>query len=143
MSEITRRSQFPHLPDLTDLLDPFHLLWGGRPVADAYGIRIETRFEDEAFVVQAELPGIDPDKDAEVTVTDGILTIRALRSEQHEGRHHSEFRYGSYTRSLRLPDTARQDEITAIYKGGILTITVALEKQAKSASRTIKVESAD
>lgn len=143
MSELTRRSQFPLLPDLADLLDPFHLLWGGRAAADAYGIRVETRFEDEVFIVQAELPGIDPDKDVEVTVSDGVLAIRAQRGEKHEGRHHSEFRYGSYARSLRLPETAKQDEIAATYRAGILTVTVALEKEAKSASRTIKVENVD
>ena len=143
MSEMTRRSQFPMLPDLTDLLDPFHLVFGARSVPDTYGIRIETRFEDEAYLIEAELPGINPGKDVEVTVTDGILAIHAQRSEQHEGRHHSEFRYGSYTRTVRLPEGAKPDEITATYKGGILTIKVALEKEVKSASRTIKVESTD
>lgn len=142
MSELTRRSQFPLLPDLTDLFDPFHLVFGSRP-ADAYGIRIETRFEEGAYVVRAEMPGIDPDKDVEVTVTDGILAIRAERTERYEGRHHSEFRYGTYTRSLRLPEGAKQDEVVAAYKEGILTITVALEKEVKPVTRTIKVLAAD
>lgn len=143
MSEVSRRTQFPLLPELVDLLDPFHLLWSGRPSADVYGIRLETHVEEGAYVVRAELPGIDPEKDVEVTVADGILTIHAQRSEQHETRHHSEFRYGTYTRSLRLPETAKQDEITATYKGGILTVKVLLEETAKSASRTIKVETAE
>lgn len=143
MSEVSRRGQFPLLPELGDLLDPFHLLWGGRPATDAFGIRLETHFEEGACVVRAELPGIDPEKDVEVTVTDGILTIHAQRTEERETRHHSEFRYGTYSRSLRLPETAKQDEITATYKGGILTVTIRLEETAKSASRTIKVEPAE
>lgn len=138
MSELTRRSQFPLLPDLTDLFDPFHLVFGSRP-ADTYGIRVETRFEEGAYVVRAEMPGIDPDKDLEVTVTEGILAIRAERVERHEGRHHSEFRYGTYTRSLRLPEGAKQDEVVAAYKEGILTITVALEKEVKPVTHAIKV----
>jgi len=143
MSEITRRTQFPLLSDLGDLLDPFHLLWGGRPLPEAYGIRVETRFEDGAYVVSAELPGIDPDRDVEVTVTDGILAIHAVRGEQRETRHHSEFRYGTFTRSLRLPEGAKQDEVTATYKGGILTVRVLMEETAKPVSRTIKVETAE
>jgi HSP20 family molecular chaperone IbpA len=143
MSEISRRAQFPLLPDLGDLLDPFHLLWGGRPLPEAYSIRVETRLEDGAYAVRAELPGIDPEKDVEVTVTDGVLAIHAVRNEQHETRHHTEFRYGTFTRSLRLPEGAKQDEVTATYKGGILTVRVLMEEAAKSASRTIKVETAE
>jgi HSP20 family molecular chaperone IbpA len=144
MSEMSRRAQFPALPDLGDLLDPFHLLWGGRPLPEAYGIRVETRLEDDgAYVVRAELPGVDPGKDVEVTVTDGVLAIHAVRSEQHETRHHSEFRYGTFTRSVRLPEGAKQDEVTATYKGGILAVRVLMEQTAKPASRTIKVETAE
>lgn len=143
MSEVSRHSQFPLLPELGDLLDPFHLFWGGRPAVDAYGIRLETRFEDGAYVVRAELPGIDPERDVEVTVSEGILAIHAQRTEERETRHHSEFRYGTYTRSLRLPQGAKQDEVTATYKGGILTVRVLLEEAAKPASHTIKVESAE
>ncbi len=142
MSELTRRSQISLLPDLTDLLDPFHLVFGGR-TTDAFGIRVETWFEEGAYLVRAELPGIDPEKDVELTVTDGILAIRAERTEYHEGRHHSEFHYGTYTRSLRLPEGAKQEEISAVYEKGILTITVALEKEAKPVSRTIKISTVE
>jgi HSP20 family protein len=143
MSEVSRRAQFPLLPELGDLLDPFHLLWGVRPSAEVYGIRLETHVEDGACLVRAELPGIDPERDVEVTVTQGVLTIHAHRVEERETRHHSEFRYGTYTRSLRLPEGAKQDEITASYKGGILTVRILLEEAAKPASRTIKVEAVE
>jgi HSP20 family molecular chaperone IbpA len=143
MSETPRRSQSPPLLDFGDLLDPFHLLWGARSSPDSYGIRIETRFEDGAYLVHAELPGIDPAKDVEVTVTDGTLAIRAERSERKGQRHHSEFRYGSHTRTVHLPEGAKEDAVTATYKGGILTIRVPMEKKAKAAGRTIKVETAE
>lgn len=142
MSELTRRSQIPLLPDLTELLDPFHLVFGGRAM-DAFAIRVETWFEEGTYLVRAELPGIDPDKDVELTVTDGILAIRAERTERHEGRHHSEFPYGTYTRSLRLPEAAKQDEISAVYEKGMLTVTVALEKEVKPVSHTIKISTVE
>jgi HSP20 family protein len=143
MSEITRRAQFPLLPDISGLIDPFQLLLGWKSPAEAYGIRVEAHFEDGAYVVRAELPGIDPAKDVEVTVTDDLLTIHAERSEQTKERHHSEFRYGSFTRSLRLPEGAKTDKAAASYKGGILTIRVELSETKKAASHKIKVESTE
>ncbi len=143
MSEITRRAQFPLLPDISGLIDPFQLLLGWKSPAEAYGIRIEAHVEDGAYVVRAELPGIDPAKDVEVTITDDLLTIHAERSEQTKEHHHSEFRYGSFSRSLRLPEGAKTDKTAATYKGGILTIRVELSEPKKAASHKIKVESAE
>ena len=143
MNEIARRVQFPAPPDIADLIDPFQLLFNWRAPTQPFGIRIETRLEDGAYVVRGELPGIDPDKDVEVTVAEGVLTIHAERAEQCVERHHSEFRYGSHTRSLRLPEGAKPDEITATYRSGILTIRIGMDQAAKPASRRIKVENAE
>jgi HSP20 family protein len=140
MSEITRRAPLPFPLLLGDLLDPFHLLSGGRPQMETYGIRIETQLEDGAYLVRAELPGIEPDKDVEVTIADGTLAIHAERSDHLEQKHHTEFRYGSYTRTLPLPEGAKQDEITADYKGGILTVRIPVEEAAKPAARKIMVQ---
>jgi HSP20 family protein len=137
MSEITRRSQVSPLPGLADLFDPFHLLWG-RP-ADAHGIRVEARFEDGVYEVRAELPGVDPDKDVEVTVSEGTLAIHAQRAGEHEHRHRSEFSYGSFTRTVRLPEGAKTDEAAASYRGGILTVRMPVREPAKAAGRALKV----
>ncbi|HEU5426541.1 MAG TPA: Hsp20/alpha crystallin family protein [Actinocrinis sp.] len=143
MSEITRRAQLPLLPDISGLIDPFQVLFGWKSPADAYGIRIEAHFEDGTYVVRAELPGIDPAKDVEVTVTDDLLTIRAERAEQTTERHHSEFRYGSFSRSLRLPEGAKTEKAAATYKGGILEIRIEISETKKAASHKIKVQSAE
>ncbi len=141
MTEITRRQQSAQRPEMTDLLDPLQMLFGLRP--QSYGIRMETHFEPDAYIVRGEMPGIDPDKDVEITVADGILTIHAERTEEQAERHHSEFRYGSYTRSLRLPEGTKPDKVTAKYAGGILTVKVGLDKAAKAASHKIKVVAGD
>ena len=138
MSEITRRVQFPAMPDLSDLTDPLQQLFGIR-VQSPYGIRVETHYETDAYVVRGEMPGIDPAKDLEVTVTDGMLTLHAERTEHQEDRQHSEFRYGAYSRTMRLPESAKAEKVTATYDGGILTIRVPLDKPVKSASHKIKV----
>ena len=58
-------------------------------------------------MIRAELPGIDPAKDVDITVTDGQLTIKAERSEKKESKGRSEFSYGSFMRSVTLPGRCR------------------------------------
>jgi HSP20 family molecular chaperone IbpA len=141
MSEITRRVQFPALPDLSDLTDPLQQLFGLR-MQSPFGIRIETHYETDAYVVRGEMPGIDPATDLEVTVTDGMLTLHAERTEQQQDRQHSEFHYGAYNRTVRLPESAKPEKVTATYDAGILTVRVPLDKPAKPVSHKIKIESA-
>ena len=93
---------------------------------DTDWLRVE-EFEDEGtLVVRAELPDIDPDKDVELSVAGGALHIRAQRqakSEKREkGTYRSEFRYGSFARTVPLPEGVKEDDITASYKDGILEI---------------------
>ena len=96
----------------------------------AHTIRVEEFMRDGNFVVRAELPGIDPDKNVEVTVTDGMLTIRADREEKTEEEHRSEFYYGSFVRTLALPAGVDQGSVHAEYKDGILEVQVAMPEPA-------------
>jgi HSP20 family protein len=70
-------------------------------------IRVEEYREDGTLVIHADLPGIDPDKDVQLTVSDGILHIEAERREEEKreekGYVRQELRYGSLSRSLPLP----------------------------------------
>lgn len=106
----------------------FDMEAGRSPAGDrgAHSIRIEERSTPEAFVVEAELPGIDPRQHVRVTVEDDILMLRAERTEKSEGVRHSEFRYGPLARATRLPKGARPREATAEYRHGILTVTVPI-----------------
>lgn len=65
-----------------------------------------------------------------------MLTLRAERTEKTTEKHRTEFRYGTFTRSLRLPAGARGEEPTAEYKDGVLTVPVPEEK---TGTRTIPV----
>jgi HSP20 family molecular chaperone IbpA len=124
------------VPDLFDLFEmPLTAL---RPFA-GQAIRIEDTVQDDKYVIRAEIPGIDPDKDLEISLTRDLLTIRAERHEETEGRHHSEFRYGSYERRLRLPENVQDKETKATYDKGILTITMPIQ-EAKKATRRVTVE---
>jgi HSP20 family protein len=136
MSVPARREARGMLPDLFDLFEmPFAAL---RPAGQA--IRVEDAVEDDRYVIRAEIPGIDPEKDLEISVSRGVLTIRAERQEAREGRRHSEFRYGVYERHIRLPSNIKEDEIKATYDKGIVTITMPFE-EPKEAARRVPIES--
>ncbi len=96
-------------------------------------IRVEEFREDGTLVIRADLPGIDPDKDVEITVTAGILHIEAERREEEKreekGYVRQELRYGSLSRSLPLPEGVTEADITATYKAGVLEIRVPQPKR--------------
>jgi HSP20 family protein len=121
------RRRFFDLFDLPELVRWFEPM---RPVAFDERIKVEEEIHDGALVVRAELPGIDPDKDVEVVVRDGLLTIAAERSrearEEGEGTFRSEFHYGSFTRTLQLPEGITPDDVTASYADGILEVRVPM-----------------
>jgi len=124
------------VPELLDWLEsPFMTL---RPYL-AQPIRVEDYVADGRYVVRAELPGFDPDKDIEVIVGPGYLTIKAERTDESEGRHHSEFRYGRFTRTVSLPADADGDDVTAGCHNGILTISAALKSAGSEPHRKVPV----
>jgi HSP20 family molecular chaperone IbpA len=84
------------------------------------------------------MPGIDPEKDVEITVANGVLSISAERREEVSEKGHSEFHYGSFVRRVTLPQGAQDDQLTATYKDGIVEITVPIAA-AKSQSRAIPI----
>ena len=136
MSGIMHRDPKTVIPDFIDWFEePFLTLrpYLGQP------IRIEDYTEDGHYVIRAEIAGIDPAKDLEVSVGAGYLSIRATRSSHVEGKHRSEFRYGSFSRTLELPPGADPDRVTADYTHGILTIKVAVQGERREAAKTIPV----
>ena len=95
-------------------------------------IRIEEERTDDKLVIKAEMPGIDPDKDVDIEIVDGVLRVRAERREEHRdeknGTVTSEFRYGTFTRTVAVPRGTTAENVTASYQDGILQITVPVTK---------------
>jgi len=104
-------------------------------------LRVEEFTEGDAIVIRAEMPGIDPDKDVEISMHDGMLHLRAERRESSETKekseYRSEFRYGMFERTLPLPAGIKEGDVTATYKDGILE--VRLPKATGSTSSTVPV----
>lgn len=110
-------------------------------------IRVDEFRDGDVQVVRAELPGIDPEKDVEVTVQDGMLRIAAQRKVEEEtqdkGYTRHELRYGSFSRALPMPDGAGESDIQASYKDGILEIRIpVIEPPAVSEPTRITVSKA-
>jgi HSP20 family molecular chaperone IbpA len=99
-------------------------------------IPVESYTENGKYVVRADLPGVDPEKDIEVKVDGDVLTIHGERHEEERENGHSEVRYGSFTRSVRLPKGATAGDVAATYDAGVLVVTVPM---SEAPSEPIKV----
>ncbi len=92
-------------------------------------VRVEDFTRDGHYVVRAELPGVDPDKDIQLTVEGDYLTIHGERREEKQDKNHSEFRYGSFSRSIHLPHGTDTSAITATYQDGVLEVAVPIGQE--------------
>jgi HSP20 family protein len=103
--------------------------------------RIETVRNSNEFVVRAELPGVNTD-DIKLSVDDGVLTISGERRQEErleqDGVIRTERVYGSFQRSVPLPDGADEDRITATFRDGVLEVKIPVTTRTQG--REIKIE---
>ncbi|MEN3264593.1 Hsp20/alpha crystallin family protein [Pseudonocardia sp.] len=120
---------------------PFGLGWDW-PGDDL--IRVDEYRDSDTEVIRAELPGIDPEKDVELTVSDGMLRISAERrveeKTQDKGYLRHELRYGGMTRTLPLPEGVSESDISATYKDGILEIRVPVPERTETEPKKIDIK---
>jgi HSP20 family protein len=105
--------------------------------------RIDVRESDKHVQVTAEVPGI-AEKDMHVSLDDeNHLTIRGEKKLEKEGgdsdRWYVERSYGSFSRTLRLPASVRLEKCEAVYKDGLLKITMSKNKEAGSTGKEIPI----
>ena len=89
--------------------------------------------ENGSFVVQVEIPGVDPES-IDLTVEQNVLTIHAERRPVYDNdveRIVAERSFGAFSRQLFLGDTLDADKLTATYDAGVLTIRIPVAEQAK------------
>lgn len=104
---------------------------------DAYGAWIppvDIFEKGDNLVIRAELPGVQKD-DIDVRIENGILSLRGERKRQSDvdeaGAYRLERVYGSFSRSFALPTTVNSSKVTAMFKDGILEISVPKSEEAK------------
>lgn len=116
--------------------------FSGRGLAkQAFQVAVDIREEDDAFFVDAEVPGLGAD-DVQIDVEKNVLTIRGERKiekEESEGTYRRvERQYGTFTRSFTLPETVDADKISADLKDGVLALR--LPKKEAPSPRSISVK---
>jgi HSP20 family protein len=105
---------------------------------------LDLRETDDALILEAELPGVRPE-DLDVHVTDGALVLRGERRQDKDEKtrawHRIERSYGRFERAFQLPGNVDPEKTEAIFKEGVLTVTVPKVPEAKGRTVTVKVES--
>lgn len=105
--------------------------------------RIEAFQKEDKFMVRAELPGLKKD-DVEVNVTEDAITIQGQRREEHErkeeGFYHSERSYGSFYRTIPLPEGVITDSAKASFKDGVLEIQLQAPPSEVSRGRRLEIQ---
>jgi len=106
---------------------------------------IDLAENDSEIAITAELPGLD-EKDFELTVTGDLLTLKGEKKLEHEHRngdsYYTERRYGSFSRSVRLPFEVKDAAVEAKYDKGVLTVRVPKPAELQRPARRIEVKSA-
>lgn len=109
---------------------------GARPWLEGFGWKPDTDIyrDDNMLVVEAELPGLDPEADLEIAIEQNVLQIKGSKSESKEtsdtDAYVRERRHGSFFRSVMLPEGVDPHSVTAAYHNGILVVKVPLPDTA-------------
>ena len=117
-------------------------LAAGAPVA-AWTPRVDVKEEENRFVIHADVPGVDP-KDIEITLEDGVLTLKGERKSETQSEQDGWTRVervaGSFSRRFTLPETVDAEGVAAKGEHGVLEIVIP--KQAKLQPKRITVKAA-
>lgn len=131
--------------------DPFQTLFSrlfGDTLPEFYGAaetagapRTNISETDTAYELSFELPGME-EKDIQVDMQDHMLTVTAERKDQRESGgkrwHRVEHRYGRFSRTISLPNDAAPAGIDAVYKAGVLSITVPKAPESRPTKIAVK-----
>jgi len=116
---------------------------GAKELGMAWSPRIDVHERDGKFIVHADLPGMNKDE-VKVEVFDDMLTIEGERKqekkEEREGYSYSECRYGSFYRSVPLPEGADASKATADFRKGVLEVTLPMTCTREPKARQIEVK---
>ena len=95
---------------------------------------VDIEESENQFLITADLPGVE-EKNIELTVEDGVLTISGHREEskeeEREGAILRERSYGSFRRSFRLGRNVNSEKIEAAYKNGVLSVVLPKAEEVK------------
>ena len=126
--------------DINRLFDAFMTPFEGTEIRKTLSPKLDVAETKDKFEIKAEMPGID-EKDIDVSMDDGVLTISGEKKTEAEsddkGYWLKECSYGSFSRSIRLPDNIADDKIVAKFNKGVLMIDVP--KKEPTVAKTKKI----
>jgi HSP20 family protein len=121
---------------------PFASLFGREARGSMMVPELDVRETSNAITIEAELPGVE-EKDVTVTLANGVLTIKGEKKQEKEEKtenyHLTERSFGSFQRSIRLPDTVDDAKVEARFDKGVLKVTAAKRPEAVKAERRIEI----
>ena len=110
---------------------------------DDFRPSVDINESDDAFMISADLPGIEK-SDIEVKVEENTLILNASRYidklDNNEKFHYNERRFGTFSRSFKLPKTVKEEKITAKLDNGVLSIVIPKAEDAIKSNRLIAVK---
>jgi HSP20 family protein len=128
--------------EMTRIFDDFARGFGmGLPARfGAAGVwpHVEVNETDKAVTVVAELPGLDQ-KDVDLSLADGVLTLKGKKERESNGALYSERWHGEFQRSLSVGADVDPDKVTAAFKNGVLTVTLGKRPEAQSQVKRIAI----
>jgi HSP20 family protein len=138
-----------HFDDFDSLFDDF---FTGFPVPmgksdmakSLAAMRVDIHEDDDGYEITAELPGVKKE-DIAVTLKDHVLSISASKESSSEKKKkgkiiRQERSSGTFTRSFTVDDGVQQDDITASFNDGVLTLSVPKKGKVESTPNTYKID---
>ena len=130
--------------DINRLFDAFMSPFDENDMKNTLSPKLDIAELKDKFEIKAELPGMD-EKDVNLSLDDGILTIsgekKSETEEKDKGYFLKECSYGSFSRSIRLPENVADEKIVAQFKKGVLTIDMPKKEPSLAKSRKIQISS--
>lgn len=128
--------------DINRLFDAFMSPFSGEEMKSNLAPKLDIAELKDKFEIKAELPGID-EKDINLSVDDGVLTISGEKKEENEeknrGYYLKECSYGTFSRSIKLPDNIADEKIGAHFNKGVLVIDMPKKNPQISKARKIEI----
>lgn len=130
----------------TDLWDPFNWVRDTRPWGNGKAFfvpDVDLKEEKDRIVVRADIPGIKKEE-LSITVKEDLLTLKGERKESQEKKEkdytYSERFEGSFIRVLELPSGVKAADVKAVYRDGVLEITLPKDENAKSKEVKVQIQ---
>ncbi len=129
--------------DINRLFDAFMSPFERSGAENAVSPRLDIAETKDKYEIKAELPGMD-EKDINLSLSEGVLTISGekkseLENKDEKGYYLRECSYGSFSRSVRLPDNIAADKIEARFKKGVLTVDMPKKEPVPNKVRKIEI----